>query len=65
MKFKTIQKVANESGLGESTIRKMIKQKQITPYRLKGHSRIFIDDTEIEKRIEPVEKSVNLDKFLV
>jgi len=65
MKFTTIQKISELSGLAESTIRKMIKRKELTPHKFKGYSRIFIDTMELEKQIKPIEKSADIDRFLV
>ena len=65
MKFVTIQKAHDLSGIAESSIRKMIKRKELTPHMMRGFKRIFVDTIELEEKIKPIEKSADIDRFLV
>ena len=65
MKYVTIQKVSELSGISQSAIRKMLKSNELTPHIKRGYKRIFIDTAELEKQIQPIEKPDELDRFLV
>ena len=68
MKYQTIQKVSNDLGVDTSYIRKMIKNKDITPYQIDGYKRIYLDVNELQSIIKPVNTDlikIDLDKFLI
>ena len=68
MKYQTIQKVANDLGVDTSHIRKMIKNKDLTPYKVDGYKRIYIDVEELNSAIKPINTDlvkIDLDKFLI
>jgi hypothetical protein len=68
MKYQTIQKTANDLGVDTSHIRKMIKNKDITPYQIDGYKRIYVDVNELQSIIKPVNTDlikIDLDKFLI
>jgi len=65
MKFKTIKKVSELSGISQSAIRKMLKTNELTPHQKRGYNRIFVDTMELEKQIKPIEVSADIDRFLV
>ena len=68
-KYQTIQKVAEDMGIDTSLIQTLIRNKELNKYRLKGHSRIFVDTDELSKLIVPVTaaktSSVDLTQFEV
>lgn len=68
MKYQTIQKTAIELGVDASYIRKMIKNKDLTPYQIDGYKRIYINVNELNQVIKPINTDlikIDLDKYLV
>lgn len=68
MKYQTIQKLANDLGVDTSYIRKMIKNKDLTPYQIDGYKRIYINIEELLSTIKPINTDlvkIDLDKFLI
>ena len=68
MKYQTIQKLANDLGVDTSYIRKMIKNKDLTPYQIDGYKRIYINIEELLSTIKPINtdlENIDLDKFLI
>lgn len=68
IKFKTIQKLAEDVGIDISHIRKMIKNKDLTAYRKDGYKRIYINIEEFYSTVKPVtnvDESIDLSSYLV
>ena len=65
IEYVTIQKLANDTGVHVSSIQKMIKQGELTPYKRDGLKRVFINLNEFVKKMTPKEESIDLDNFLV
>ena len=68
MKYQTIQKISADLGVDTSHIRKMIKNKDLTPYQIDGYKRIYIDIDELQSIIKPINTDlvkIDLDKFLI
>lgn len=65
--YQTIQKIAEDIGIDESTIRLFLKKGLLTKYSIDGFSRIFIDVFEFNSLIKPIDKNekINLDNFMV
>ena len=71
-KFQTIQKVAEDIGLGEESIRTMLRHGNLTAHKIKGFKRVFIDIEELNNKITPVnnvkediEDEINLEDFCI
>jgi len=63
MKYQTIQKVASDMGIDASLINTLIREKEITKYKLQGRKRVFVDVYEIEKLIVPANNEDTNDSF--
>jgi len=66
--FVTIQKLSKIVGLDVSYIRKMIKNKVLTPHKIDGYKRIYIDINEFNSIVKPIDNNndlISLDNFLV
>lgn len=66
--YTTIQKLAKDVGIDTSYIRAMIKNNLLTPYKIDGYKRIYINVHEFNSKFKPINKSdqqINLDDFLV
>ena len=66
--FVTIQKLSKSVGLDVSYIRKMIKNKVLTPHKIDGYKRIYIDINEFNSIVKPIDNNndlISLDNFLV
>ncbi|PHR57252.1 MAG: hypothetical protein COA44_06010 [Arcobacter sp.] len=69
-KFCTIQKLAEDVGIHETSITKLIKAGVLTKHYLQGMSRIFIDTEEFNSKMFKEHSSdptntFNLDDFLI
>ena len=66
-KFQTIQKVADDLGIGSSLIHTLIKDGEISKFRLKGKKRVLIDRLELDALIVPVNEQIDFqfDSFKV
>ncbi|MCW8895194.1 MAG: hypothetical protein OQK48_07845 [Sulfurimonas sp.] len=68
MQLQTIQKLSENVGIDTSYIRKMIKDKVLTPYKMDGYKRIYIDLDEFNSNIKPVfdiDSKIDLEKYLI
>ncbi|MGE4510052.1 MAG: helix-turn-helix domain-containing protein [Sulfurimonadaceae bacterium] len=63
--YVTIQKLSKDTGVNASTIQKMIKQGELTPYKKEGLKRIFINPQEFFSQLRPVTDAIDLDRFLI
>ena len=68
--YRTIQKLAETTGVHESLIRQMIKQKILSPCKIPGFKRIFIDIQEFDSKMKietssHSDTSINIDDFLI
>ena len=68
VRYKTIKKLSEESGLSETTIRVMLKNDKLNPYYIEDINRIFINVDEFEllfqKKNSDLE-SIDLSRFKV
>lgn len=68
MRYTTIQKAAIDLGVDSSYIRKMIENGDLTPHKMDGYKRVYIDTKELEQSIKPINKTeekIDLDRYLV
>lgn len=68
MKYKTIKKLSEESGLSETTIRLMLKNDTLNPYYIQDINRIFVNIEEFELLFQKKNsnlESIDFDRFKV
>lgn len=66
MNYVTIQKLSKDVGINASTIQKMIKQGELTPYKKDGLERVFVNPQEFFSKLKPIEsEQVDIDRFLI
>jgi predicted site-specific integrase-resolvase len=63
--FVTIQKLSKDTGVNTSTIQRMIKQGELTPYKKEGLKRIFVSPSEFYAHLQPITETIDLDRFLI
>lgn len=66
--YVTIQKFCKDTGVNTSTIQRMVKKGELTPYKKKGLKRVFVDPNEFFKQLKPANDNLDdldLDRFLI
>ena len=68
VRYKTIKKLSEESGLSETSIRGMLKHDKLKPYCIEDINRIFINVDEFESLFQKKNsdlESIDLSRFKV